>query len=128
MKNFQNYIDECIEMCKKANIELGHIEQFVINSRAKARWGYCRLIATNSYIIEISNELLRDDTSEEGLKKVILHELLHTCKGCLNHGQKWQTLASKINLRYGYNITRTDSSVSLGGVGRKSKRIERNQV
>lgn len=54
--------------------------------------------------IEISKFILGDMNK---LTETIYHELLHTVKGCLNHGSKWKSLASKVNSIYGTNISRT---------------------
>lgn len=40
----------------------------------------------------------------------IIHELLHTCPGCMNHGKQWKTWAEKVRKTYGYNIKRTSDN------------------
>lgn len=37
----------------------------------------------------------------------IYHELLHSVDGCMNHGNKWNSLANKVNRIYNANVTRT---------------------
>lgn len=78
------------------------------NSRAKRRLGCCKKVMIDgkiSYEIEISTMLENED--DKKIKEIIHHELLHTCKGCLNHGQKWKSLAAEVNKAYGYRITTT---------------------
>lgn len=86
------------------------------NSRAKRRLGCCKKSVYRgkiSYEIEISAMLKEKDDRQ--IKEIIHHELLHTCKGCLNHGQEWKALAAKVNDTYGYCIkTTADFSDSPG--------------
>lgn len=84
------------------------------NRRAKRRLGCCKKIMINGkigYEIEISTMLENED--DKRIKEIIHHELLHTCKGCLNHGQKWKALAAEVNKAYGYNITTTARSEEI---------------
>ena len=38
----------------------------------------------------------------------MIHEILHCCDGCMNHGNTWQALAQKVNKEYtDLNIQRT---------------------
>lgn len=88
----------------------------VINSRARARFGCCKAEKKTAmptvYTIEISRKTLA--APENKIKEIIAHELLHTCKGCMNHGKKWKEYASHLRRAFGYDITRTTTSESLG--------------
>lgn len=78
------------------------------NSRAKRRLGCCKKRVDRgkaNYEIEIST-MLEDETDRQ-IKEIIHHELLHTCKGCLNHGQKWKSQAARVNQIFGYHIKTT---------------------
>lgn len=91
--------------------------------RAKKRWGQCRKIG-NNYIIEVNQILLREDTDIDGLKNTIIHELLHTCKGCMKHTGEWKQLAEKVNRYYGYNIKRCDSADEKGISEEQKEKIQ----
>ena len=88
----------------------------IINTRAKARFGCCivenKVPGNTWYTIEISAHTL--EAPEKSIKEIIAHELLHTCKGCMNHGKIWKIYAERFNESYGYNITRTSSAEILG--------------
>ncbi|MBR5229994.1 MAG: sprT domain-containing protein [Firmicutes bacterium] len=92
------------------------IEGPVINNRATARFGCCKTQHDNLgrpvYIIEVSQLTLAAD--EKNIKEVIAHELLHTCKGCLNHGNKWKTYGALVEKELGYNIKRTTTYQAIG--------------
>lgn len=109
MKNFQNLYLECMQELRDIGIEHGCVSKWEINTRAKKRWGQCESLGHGYYSINISVRLLADEVDDIATKTTILHELLHTCDGCMNHGKEWLRLANKVNRAYGYNIKRTTS-------------------
>ena len=64
------------------------------------------------YHIEVSEFILGCDP--EKIRGVLAHEILHTCKGCYNHGNMWKEYAAMMNSAYGYNIKRTSSNEEMG--------------
>ncbi len=97
-----------------------HIERNVrINTRAKKRLGCC-IYSGGKYIIEVSEVLLAPDKAAL-LEQTLVHELLHTCRGCRNHGEKWKAYAQLANEAYGYSIART---VDTGEGGTATLRAE----
>ncbi len=59
-----------------------------VNTRAKTRLGVCKK-SGDCYEIEIAAILLDERTPEEYLKNTLMHELLHTCYGCMKHTGRW---------------------------------------
>lgn len=94
-----------------------------LNRRARTRFGCC-VRREGRYAIELS-ALLAEQGSEEAVLQVLAHEVLHTCRGCSNHGQRWRGYAQRMNDAYGYRIRRTDS---YGGLGLKDDRPVRYWV
>ena len=45
-------------------------------------------------------------SDEKSVRNTIIHELLHTCPDCLNHGPKWQKYAAVVNAKMSYDIKR----------------------
>lgn len=92
------------------------IDGIVINTRAKSRFGACKVkkskLGKKSFVIEISEEVMNCETKE--LSTVIVHELLHTCTGCFNHGKKWKLYGDLVEKKLGYKITRTQNYNELG--------------
>lgn len=76
-----------------------------INTRAKRRLGCC-IYTEQGCQIEVSERLLAADKTEL-LEETLVHELLHTCYGCRNHGDRWKAYAKKASDIFGYNIKRT---------------------
>ncbi|SFB99517.1 SprT-like domain-containing protein [Butyrivibrio sp. YAB3001] len=115
MKDFKRLQQECMKEVKDAGIVPGTIGNWMINTRAKKRWGYCRKEIDGTYEIQIAQQLLFDDRiSDKACKETIIHEILHTCPGCMNHKEKWKSFAQLMNDKYGYNIKRTTSCIEKG--------------
>ncbi len=74
-----------------------------VNTRAKRRLGCCRRLPGGGFSIEVSAALL--DRPEQ-LKETLCHELLHTCYGCQNHGERWKAYAARVSGALGLDIRR----------------------
>ena len=109
-------LQELFEVCKKevedAGIVRGNIYATIkVNSRFSKKWGICRK-RNGIYYIEVADRLL--NAEEISIKTTIIHEILHTVKGCMNHGPEWKRVANIMNRKYGYNIKRTTSEEEKG--------------
>lgn len=114
MKDLQQLFKEAKEDLEAIDIKYGDIYSVVVNTRAKKRWGQCQRIGSY-YKIEISDRLLQDDVSYEATMNTLIHEILHTCPNCMNHGAAWKKLAERVNSFYPqYNIKRITSSEEKG--------------
>ncbi|MBP3877259.1 MAG: SprT-like domain-containing protein [Lachnospiraceae bacterium] len=105
-------VRECEEQLRAIKIPIGHIAGVSVNTRARRRWGLCRKEADGFYI-SISKRLLNEDT-KDGLRNTIMHELLHTCPMCSNHGAMWKHYAEYVNQTLGMNIKRVNSNEDKG--------------
>ena len=112
MKDLQNYYLKCLKELSDIGIKPGNIKRIYVNKNFKSTWGRCHYNKKeNIYEIQINPILVQDDTEDISLKNTIIHEILHTCEGALNHGPIWKSLAEKVNKAYPeYNIKRTTSS------------------
>lgn len=112
-----------IRMLKKINIPISDsIDPKITFSKSRSAYGKCHHSRRNEfqrkhgvntgyiYRIEISRYTL--GSSQKSVINTLLHELLHTCKDCMNHGPLWKSYASKVNLHYGYDIKRCDGDKS----------------
>lgn len=114
-KDFNQLQKTCLEEILSVGIKPAKNISFKINKRAKTRWGICKKSSIDGYTIEIAARLLEDDRiSEKSCKETIIHEILHTCKGCMKHTGKWKEYAEKMNVSYGYNIKRVTSGEEKG--------------
>lgn len=83
-----------------------------LNRRARTRFGCC-IRRAGRYTIELSARLA-EQGSEDAVLQVLVHEVLHTCYGCSNHGARWKGYAQRMNDAYGYHVRRTDNYSELG--------------
>ena len=90
---------------RELGIPLGkHIApQVEVNTRAQRRLGGC-IRKEGAFTIQVSQRLL---DQPELLRNTLLHELLHTCYGCQNHGKRWKAYAQKVGQALGVDIRRT---------------------
>lgn len=105
MRDLKAVYSECIAEVVNAGIVPGNIVSVTVNTRAVNRLGQCRR-RYNNYHINISSMLLSDSVPIEILKNTIIHEILHSCNGCMNHGETWLRLAAIMNAR-GYKVETT---------------------
>jgi hypothetical protein len=115
MKDLNKLLKEVLADFDALGIQYGKIVEIVPNTRAKSRWGQCKS-RYGGFYININASLLADDIDDRGARDTIAHEVCHTVKGCMNHGETWKKYAKMLNAR-GYNVKRT-SSASEKGVDR----------
>ena len=116
MRDLNMYASICMKELDSVGVKYGSIKKFVVNTRATSRWGNCSGNKVNGFTIQISAVLLDECNDEIGLKNTIIHELLHSCDGCMNHGPEWKKLADRVNCLLGYNIKRCSSASEKGVV------------
>lgn len=124
IRRLENLMADCLRQLSDVGIQpcrkIFRIEE---NRRAKKRLGCCKAVREGrreGFVIEVSSAM--KECADDVIKDVIFHELLHTCKGCMNHGPKWKSLAAKVNRTYGYNIqVRADEKQTPGLTERKER-------
>lgn len=115
MKDFLKLRQECMTEVIEAGITPGTVSSWTVNTRARTRWGHCRKEKDGTFEIQIARQLLEDDRiPEKACKETIIHEILHTCYGCMNHKERWKGYAQRMNDRYGYNIKRVTTGNEKG--------------
>lgn len=104
----------CSRRLLNLGIPLGGINAVELNSRMHSYWGRCsRRIGYKRFDIDIAERLLLS-ADDEGVDIVVIHELLHTCEGCMNHGSMWKHWGNVVCNAFGYKITRLSSADDLG--------------
>jgi predicted SprT family Zn-dependent metalloprotease len=106
MHDYSKAVNECLQELDSLNVPYGRICKFIVNYRATSRLGSCKS-SPAGFIIEVSHRLFEDCVPFKSLKEVIIHEVVHTCRDCQNHGVRWKSYIAYINAQYGYNIQRT---------------------
>ena len=113
MRDLTEYALKCMEELDSIGIEYGNVIDINVNKRFKSTWGQCKKVP-DGYVININPVLVDEKNSEDGLKNTIMHELLHSCDGCMNHGPKWKEVVETVNRKLGYGIKRISSSAEKG--------------
>lgn len=101
---------ECEQELHSIGIPCGNIALY--EPSEDTSWGLCQQYG-NWFIISI-NSILIKRKYEDGLRNTIIHELLHSCPGCYDHGLEWQKQANIVMKNFGYLIKPTDSYKEKG--------------
>ena len=114
----QILFQKSLKMVTDIGIDIGeNLDPIIkINYRATSFWGKCHYKRMQGKIIgswiEVKEELL--ETTEKDIITTLIHEILHTCDNCQNHGPQWKAYAGRVNQKYGLNIKRATSSEEKG--------------
>jgi len=113
MRDLEYYGKKCMEILDALEIPYTAPEEWIVNRRATRRYGQCRY-HFGVYTINITYRLLDERIPEEYLEDTIIHELIHTCPGCMNHGKLFHKYCDLVNDCYScYHIsTYVDTWVS----------------
>lgn len=123
MRDLQKAFQNCIGLMDEIHMDYGKITEVTVNTRAKHRWGQCKCKVIGfkyngepiyEYSINISSLLLNERVPIESLQNTIIHEILHTCPGCANHGYEWKRRAAIVKRELGYDIKRCSSFEERG--------------
>lgn len=101
MKNLNEILKEEILKAEKAGVSSFGVLKSVSFKRMTEKGKVTK--DSDGYRIELNSELMN---SESSLREVLMHELIHTCDGCTNHGILFRENANKVNEYYGYNISK----------------------
>ena len=112
LKRVKELLEKSRQLLREEKIPASEkIKALKINHRIRSRFGRC-IKTAGGYEIELSGRMMA--ASDRDIETVLLHELLHTCPGCMNHGKRWAEYAAWINRKYGYKISTTTTYESLG--------------
>lgn len=115
MKDLMKLVAECKAELDSISVPYQTVHRWKVNTRAKARWGYCKKLWEGAFEIQIAQCLLEDTVDDIAVKTTIIHELLHTVKGCHGHKGKWKEYAEYVNRKLPkYHIKRTTSHKEKG--------------
>jgi len=127
-KRAEALLEKCIKLLQDEGIPVSsRIQGVIINPGIRSRFGSCRKVTAGkntdagrnkdggrgaAYRIELSSRLM--EAADRDIETVLLHELLHTCPQCMNHGSLWKSHAARLNEKYGYQIKATSRYEDFG--------------
>ena len=102
-------VGECAEELKNIHLPVGKVTavQFV---REKNVYGRCRKNKDGTFTILVSQAYGSSEADIYGLKKLLYHELLHTCPEDDSspytgiHGPKWRMMARKVDREFAASL------------------------
>lgn len=109
MKDLVKLVEECKNELDALQIPYDKYATYSINTRAKHRWGQCRIVKGQPCEISISYRLMEESVPDQETKTTILHEMLHSCEGGAGHTGLWKQYATLVNRTYGYRIKRNST-------------------
>lgn len=120
MYDIKSLLLKALVVCDTEGIPYRKITDISVNKRLSKAWGRCIKDAeTGNFSIEL-REVVTDEniTAEKGIMSIILHEVIHTCEGCWNHGIKFNSYGDRL-LKYGYDTQNATKSMEKLGVDRE---------
>lgn len=92
-------------------------------SRARSKWGsvkYNSLFdAFELTISDVFEEIKDEKKAKNRLLSTVIHELIHTIPGCMNHGSNFKYYAVLVNREYSFLHVQRCTSMEEYGVERK---------
>lgn len=112
MKDLKKITQECFFILDDLQIPYDKQVSIKYNGRISSKWGYCRKLYPG-FEISIASVLGYSDTPDKAIKSVLLHELLHTCPKCFNHGKLWNRYAKQIKDKYKIKIRNVSTAEDM---------------
>lgn len=111
MKELKKIYQECLQDLQAIGIKPGNIREVKINRRFRKSFGICRRIKEPWkgvwYRLEFNPEILKEEVPDYITKSTVIHEILHSCYGCMKHTGRWKAYAERVNQAYPeYQINR----------------------
>lgn len=115
LRDLNKYVNICKRELDSVGIPYKNPDKWIASGKLKRSLGYCALsynsqrekrkgLISSVPKIVISKRILNDNFPEKYLKETIIHELIHTCNGCGNHGREFQRMAKHVNQELGYSV------------------------
>ena len=116
MRNINEYFEKCLKMCDEAGIPYREITEVKVTKKFVNKWGTTSTTDHRKFKIKISAALLDEKAfpTDDGLINTLLHEILHTCPDCFNHGETWLGHCRTIYDNYGIEIRVSDTCENKG--------------
>jgi predicted SprT family Zn-dependent metalloprotease len=126
VKNLDKLYFECEKELRRINMDFSDkIVRVSVNGRLRTTLGVCnRDRRTGMFTIDINPALLADNVDDMEVKDTIVHEMIHNCPGCFDHGYEWKRRADRVNRMLGYHVSRTASRADMEAAGVEVKREE----
>ena len=108
MYDLMSIANDLIDMMNGEGVELQTITKISYGRKNMRCWGKCETYDERSFEIKINPVLGDERNPVHELEETLLHELIHTVKGCFNHGERFKMIGRKFD-NYGFHVSRLSS-------------------
>ena len=108
-QNWLHIVEEILTNLQKIGVDTptpSRNYRLKFNGRATSRFGKIKRIGTNHYEIEL-NSIHNEVDNDQNVKNTVIHEIIHSLPGCMNHGFLWKEVCDKYNRAYNTQLSRT---------------------
>lgn len=105
-------------ICLRNRIPISQEIDTVTYKNVRSYWGKCRKKSDGGFDIYI-NAALEDN--RRAMLNTMIHELIHTCSGCMNHSVRWKKYAAALNAAEGLHIRTAETEKDTGVKARPPK-------
>jgi len=120
MKIFDNVVELCktkynLPICKNVSLydRLSNSQTAIAEtldiSKGKKR-EYLIVFSKIFFDIYLSEEFINKYSLKTAFRNILMHELIHTISGCMNHGKKWKKYIEYMNTNFKYKMSPTPYS------------------
>lgn len=98
LADIYNEICECQQLLQAIGFNMANKNYGVawLSNKAKRVFGRCRRMSSTQYTIFINQAYLKTGTPEH-IHNTIMHEVIHSVDGCMNHGPDFKRVGAKVN-------------------------------
>ena len=107
MKDYFRLYNECVAELEAIHIRPNYVRRMVVGEIPNGCLGICQHYTDDTNEIHLSPALEDARISDNLIKAVIIHELLHTLPNCMEHGEEgnWEWIADCVMNQYPqYNL------------------------
>ena len=105
MRDINDLYERCLAIVKECcgeDVVDGHIYTPIsVSTRYVRKWGSCNSSADHKrHRITVKATILSETVPEYAAMSVVIHEILHACKGTYGHDRTWKEYGQKVMRRY----------------------------
>lgn len=102
IEELKNLVLQIRKDMKEVKIPCGVVGEVKIARKNARYFAITEMMTNGKYKITFSGIALL--AGKKSLYNTIFHELCHTCKGCMNHGEKFNKYGDMVYKNFGYKI------------------------
>lgn len=114
--NINELFEKALEICEAESIPYRKINGISTNNRLTRALGRCITSNHREFKIEVRGKLLDKSLfpEERTVMEVIIHEIIHTCPDCWNHGYQFKIYGKRVE-KYGYIVGNSTTDMKEHG-------------